>query len=344
MLNAGAHIAQESPHHAPRDLQQVHFGCPWPLRVSPFLPQARAHALNWMRDFGLAPDRQANVKRFDDWKLAEAAASYPEATPGGLDLAADLMGWYFAPFDDHFDGELGRDPRRAAQLIGDLIAIVDLPEDAPARASYPVAAAFADLWRRSRRTMSPTWRRRAAHHWKKYLIGQLAEAVDRRHARSHDAISCMHQRIATTSADVLIDLIEAVTGFEVPDPSWHTPLLSELRRLSADIIAITNDLVSADKEAAGGENGNNLLLILRNQQGLTRREAIERMRQMVHERFTRFLCLETRVADLDDIVTVRGAVAVRRHVGGLHDVPAGDNEWEHTSGRYRTAATVQACR
>jgi hypothetical protein len=316
-------------------LRDINFGCPWPLRESPHLESARAHALAWMVEFGLVQDPQANERQYRDWKLGEGSAwFYPDGTADGVALVADLMGWYFAPFDDQFDGSLGRDPSVSAGLIGDLIEILDQPEGAAPRVTYPVALAFADIWKRSSRHMSPAWRQRAAHHWKKYLIGQLGEVVNRIHKRKPDAESHLRQRVATTSSDVLCDLIEPVTGFEVPSEAWHMPVMGELRQLAAEIISITNDLVSAEKEEAAGDTDNNLLLILENQEGYSRAEAVEKLREMTHARLERFLRLEQQVPDIDDVLDDAGRVALRRYLQGLHDLVAGDNEWEHVSGRY----------
>lgn len=103
-------------------LQDIDFGCPWPLRESPYLESARAHALAWMVQMELTADPAANERQFLDWKLGECAAwNFPGGTAEGVALAADLMGWYFAPFDDQFDGELGRDPAKATQVIEDLL-------------------------------------------------------------------------------------------------------------------------------------------------------------------------------------------------------------------------------
>ncbi|MCC3528121.1 MULTISPECIES: hypothetical protein [unclassified Microcoleus] len=316
-------------------LQDINFGCPWPLRESPHLESARAHALSWMVELRLVKDPEANERQYRDWKLAECAAwFYPDGTADGVALVADLMGWYFAPFDDQFDGELGRAPSVSAKAIGNLIEILDLPEGSVTRASYPVALAFADIWQRSSRHMSPAWRQRAAYHWKQYLIGQLGEVVNRAHERRPDAESHLRQRVATTSSPVLCDLIESVAGFELPSEAWHMPVMYELRQLAAEIVSITNDLVSAEKEEAAGDTDNNLLLILENQEGYSRLEAIEKLRQMTHTRFERFLRLEQQVPDIDDVLDDAGRVVLRRYLQGLHDLVAGDNEWEHTSGRY----------
>lgn len=329
----GAGPSPDSPQ--PR-LQDINFGCPWPLRESPHLEAARDHALAWMVELGLVKDPEANEKMFRDWKLGECAAwNYPEGTPEGVTVVADLMGWYFAPFDDQFDGELGRDPGSAAKIIQDLLDILDLPDDATPAVAYPVALSFADIWRRTSRRMSPAWRQRAAHHWKQYLIGQLGEVVNRAHHRKPDAVSHLRQRVATTSSRVLCDLIESASGLEVPAVAWHMPVMDELRQLAAEIISITNDLVSAEKEEAAGDTDNNLLLIFENQEGCSRPEALERVRQMTHERFVRFLQLEQQVPDIEVVLDAEGRIALRRYLQGLHDLVAGDNAWEHTSGRYR---------
>lgn len=316
-------------------LQDVNFGCPWPLRESPHLESARAHALAWMVEMGLTADPEANEEQFRDWKLGECAAwMFPSGTAEGVALAADLMGWYFAPFDDQFDGELGKNPANAAKIIEDLLEILHLPEGAPLRAQYPVAVAFADLWWRSCRQMSSAWRQRAAHHWKQYLVGQLAEVVNRRHRRKLDADSHLRQRAATTSVRVLFDLIESTAGFELSDRAWYMPVLDEIRQLNVEIVSIRNDLVSAEKEEAAGDLDNNLLLILEHQEGYSRLEAVDELRRMTHERFARVLELETHVGKMDDVLFPKERFALRRYMQGLHDMNAGDDEWEHTSGRY----------
>ena len=94
----------------------------------------------------LTADPAANERQFLDWKLGECAAwNFPGGTAEGVALAADLMGWYFAPFDDQFDGELGRDPAKATQVIEDLLKILELPEGTPLAVKYPMTVAFTDI-------------------------------------------------------------------------------------------------------------------------------------------------------------------------------------------------------
>ncbi|MEK8146488.1 hypothetical protein NKH18_50285 [Streptomyces sp. M10(2022)] len=98
-------------------------------------------------EFGLLRGEQA-VEDFVNWRLAEVAAFfYPSASAEDCCAAAQMMGWYFLPFDDQLDGEIGRDPRRVSQICTALVGIVDGsagagPHDAP------TVRAFADLWSR----------------------------------------------------------------------------------------------------------------------------------------------------------------------------------------------------
>ncbi|MER7701544.1 pentalenene synthase [Kitasatospora sp. NPDC097605] len=316
--------------------QDVEFALPWPLRSSPHLPRARAHSLAWLGEYGLLDGRTFTAAEFDDWKLAELAAFFfPDATGEGLELAGDLMGWYFAPFDDRFDGPLGRLPRQAAAVCEELAAVLVVNADADAGAAPVAVRGLADIWRRSCRGMSEAWRVRAAHDWRAYLAAHLAETVDRHHGRVMGAEECVRRRALSTSSFVVIDMIERVGGFEVPALVWHTPVLAELRGLTAEVIGLSNDLCSAEKEEAAGDVRNNVVLVLQRERGCGRAEAVEEVVGAITERVARFVAVEERMADLDCVLTEGGAADVRRLVTGLHGLIRGDYAWERMSGRYR---------
>ncbi|MFI5775543.1 hypothetical protein [Nocardia sp. NPDC051570] len=287
-----------------------------------------------MNHHGLVDDPQRNADEYRRWKLGEVAAWFwPDATAEGLTIGADLMGWYFAPFDDLFDGQMGRDPLLAGRFTQDLISVLDLDGVDPGPSTHPVIAAFADLWQRSCRGMSDQWRQRAGQNWRGYFQAQLGEVFDRRHRRILDAPTCLLRRGVSTSTGPIIDLIEPISGYEVPDLIWYAPVLVDLRRIVADYFGMINDLVSADKERGHGDA--NLLLILEEQEQYSRDEALGEMHRISDERFARFARLEQLVPDLDDALTPRERHAVRRHVQGLKDLIVGNNEYEHQSGRYR---------
>jgi hypothetical protein len=163
-----------------------------------------------------------------------------------------------------------------------------------------------------------------------YFAAQVAEIGNRVHGR----VSTRRQLVVVKCAYPIFDMAEVVGDFEVPPLVWHAPLFAEIRDCLAEIIAATNDLVSADKEAQAGDGSNNLLLIAENHDGLTRPQAFERLRDMVDERFERVLALEEQVGDWDVLLTAAQRRDVRRYLQCLHDILAGDNRWERVSRRY----------
>ncbi|MGA4844255.1 terpene synthase family protein [Streptomyces sp. G45] len=314
--------------------QDLMVALPWPLRSNPRVPRARERSLLWLEEYGLLDARGFTADEFTDWRLAELAGFFfPEADEEGLQLASDLMGWYFAPFDDQFDGPLGHDPRRAATICDGLLAALARPAPARPASWSPGARALADLWRRSRLGTSPAWQARALLSWKGYLAAQVAESVDRHHGRTPDARDCLRRRQAT-SAHVVIDLIERTGGFEVPDLAWHHPVLTELRQLTSELIGLTNDLCSLEKEEACGDRANNVVLVLEDERSLSRAEAIAEVTRLAQRRVTRFLDVQDRAADLHCVLSPSGRTAVERFLRGLQTLVRGDSEWERSSGRY----------
>ncbi|MFF5468615.1 pentalenene synthase [Streptomyces achromogenes] len=284
-----------------------------------------------MEAFGLVDDTGLNADRYTRWLLAESAAWWhPDAPADRLQLAADYVGWVFTPFDDVFDGPVGRDLQATGKICRALVDVVDAPP-APVAADAPARVrAFADLWRRSCQGRSAQWVQRAAVHWREYFAAQVAEIGNRVHGR----ISTLRQLVVIKCAYPIFDMAEVVHDFEVPPVVWHSPLLAEIRDCLAEIITATNDLVSADKEAQA-DGGNNLLLIAENHDGLTRQQAFARLERMVHERFERVLALERQISDWDVLLTGEQRHDTRRYLQCLHDIVAGDNRWERVSGRYR---------
>ena len=315
-------------------LQDVHFGLCWPLRESQYLEAARGPAVAWLEKFGLANAPPLSSELYRHWKLAEGAAwLYPDGTADGVNLAAALIGWYFAPLGP----QPGRDVQRAASFAGELGAIVSRSDMTAASATNPASAAFADLWQRSSKDMSAAWRARAAHHWNQFFSGQLEEVMTRANQRVPDAATHLHKRAATSWVRVLCDLMEPVCGYELPAVVWHTPVLDGLRQLVAELIVLDNDLVSAEKEEAARDAAKNLLLLFENQHGYSRPEAIEKLRHLASERVARFLHLEQRAPDFDDVLDLAGRTVLRRYLQGLRDLVAGSSQWHHTSGRYDTS-------
>jgi pentalenene synthase len=146
--------------------QGVQLYIPFPSRVSPDFNRAQANHMDWPRRFGLLPTQTAEIRHLKGNYPDVASRFHPTALGADLDLGVDQQSWYFI-FDDFFDGRPGDDVAEVRRLTGIVAACLT----GPAPAGEPLAAAFADLWIRSRIGMSASWVRRAAANWRAYLAG-----------------------------------------------------------------------------------------------------------------------------------------------------------------------------
>lgn len=311
----------------------VEFVMPWPLRSNPHVGTAADSAIRWMTAFGLLRDDRS-IADFTDWRLAEVAGFfYPDADARQCALAAQMMGWYFLPFDDQLDGPLGRDPQRVARICAALIDIVHGAARGDAT-DAPTIRAFADLWGRMVRGTSATLLQRLRHHWSAYFASQVTEAIDRaggfRYANLDDYFRL---RAASTCAFGQNDLGEQWGGAEVPAVLWHHPLLQQMRQLGADLVALRNDAMSTAHEDISGLH--NAIFIIEREQGCGREQAVAVASRLAQRKVDRLVALEHRalprlLRELDRA----GQDAVGGYADILHHWIRGDYEWERLSTRH----------
>jgi len=317
----------------------VEFAMPWALRSNPHVDAARDSAIRWMTAFGLLRDDRS-IADFTGWRLAEVAGFFfPDADARQCALAAEMMGWYFLPFDDQLDGPLGRDPLRVARICTALIGIVHGEPGGDATDS-PTVRAFADLWGRMVRGMSATLLRRLRHHWSAYFSSQVTEAIDRvdgfRYANLDDYFRL---RAASTCAYGQNDLGEHWGGTEVPAALWHHPLLDQMRQLGADLVALRNDAMSTAHEDVSGLH--NAIFIIEREQACGREEAVAVASRLAQTKVDRLVALEHHaVPRLLRRLDRSGQDAVRGYADILHHWIRGDYEWERLSTRHERHRTL----
>ena len=315
------------------------FATPWSLRINPHVDQAREAAILWMRRYGLLHGDQA-VQEFTDWRLAEVAGFfYPKASAEECCLAAQMMGWYFLPFDDQLDGEIGREPRSVYKVCSTLTGIVQGvcgPEIHPA----PTVLAFADLWHRMVSGMSVSLRGRLAHHWASYFSSQMTEAIDRATGYAYlDLKEYFQLRAASTCAFGQNDLAERWGGIEVPPVLWHHPYLRRIRQLGADLVAIRNDSMSTAHEDVTGLH--NAIHIIERARSVDRGQALAYVSELAQQKVDELVALEAeslpvllRHLDADQGAAVLGYAEI------IHDWICGDYEWEQISTRNQSHRTM----
>lgn len=322
--------------------QDVGFFLPFAARVNPEADQARAHHLAWVRRMGLVRGEEA-LRRYERWRLTDLVAyAYPDAAGEDLAVVTDAVCLGF-PLDDQFDGELGRQPERAAAVVSALAAIPGRPPGAPPPLDTPLAHAYADTWRRSCQGMSPAWRERAARHLVDFFHAYVREATNRRRGDLLEEAEYVALRRQAVGTAPCFDLIERAGRFEVPRVAYHSPEVQTLLRCAGDVIFLCNDVHSVEREEAQGDP-HNLVLIRQRATGCGRREATEQIADLVRQRVERFVEISDRLPALAERRWRLGRAdrhAVARYVDGLRAWMAGNQRWGVTTARYAREGSDQ---
>ncbi len=322
--------------------QDISFFLPFVPRVNAEADRARAHHLSWVRAHDLVRGADA-LRRYRAWRLTDLASyAYPDAAGDDLDLVTDAVCLGF-PLDDQFDGELGRQPERAARLSAELASIPYQAPGARPRLDAPLAHAYADVWRRSARGMSPAWRRRAADNLTRFFRAYVEETANRhRGTRLTEAAYVALRRQAVGTAPCF-DLIERAGRFELPARVHRSRELRALTRCTGDVVFLCNDAHSVEREEAQGDP-HNLVLIRQRDRGCGRREATAHVGALVRARVERFLELTDRLPEAAARLRL-GAAGRRdlaRYVDGLRSWMIGNQLWGVASPRYAGHAPADA--
>ncbi|GII96058.1 terpene synthase family protein [Sinosporangium siamense] len=270
-----------------------------PHRTNPELTRAREHVREWCLSYGFM-NSTTTARRFTDADPAKIVCyAYPEARGADLDVALDMM-CFFAALDDCFESAFWRSPADGIPFIRTLTSL--LHEDLPPASLSPIAAAFADMWRRSTAGMSSAWKTRAAHHWNQYMWAYISEATSRKRGFEPDLDSYLAMRRPVSGIQCCFDMLERTNHYEVPAQSWFHAHLRRLADLAMDICILCNDLASVTRDEVRGDTSNAVLVLMAHNLG---RKAAERkvrktISQLVEEfrtahRRTRRLCEQLRL-------------------------------------------------
>ncbi|MFE5301965.1 pentalenene synthase [Streptomyces sp. NPDC056632] len=319
------------------------FEVPFQCIVNPQASEARPRNLEWTRRRGLIGG-PGSEKRFLFSEVAEVAAySYPDARGEDLDLAYDLMGWFFL-FDDQFDVPVGQEPLSAIAACEALIAFLHQPSSPPpvSPPAAPIVGAFADTWLRMSQGMSDAWCRRTVHAWVDYLTGNLTEAADRRGAFQPPSDVRLLLRRKTIGIRPSLALAERLGRYEVPPEAYHSSHLEAMRLITIDVVVLMNEVFSLPVDEARGDP--NLVTCLMNEDGLSRQQAVQRLTDQASEALDAFSALEKASGLLCRRLALRptGADAVVQYIDAMRAWMSGSLEWHKTCGRYSARAVEQA--
>lgn len=310
------------------------------LPANPDRAGARDRNLAWVRKHQLITSEEM-ARRYRFSQVAELSAyTYPDAVGEDLDLAFDIMGWFFL-FDDQFDVPHGTVPTAAIAACEQLIDLLHQPPDtSPALGSAPIVAAFADCWRREAHGMTQHWQRRAAANWVAYLEGNLTEEADRRAHTSPNSEQRMHSHRRSGGVRPSFDLGERVAHCEIPPMAWHSTLIESLRLCAGDSILVVNDFYSLEADEARGDP--NLVTCLMAEHSYSRDQALHAVRDLHDHIVDRFLALSSKVPEFCRALalTESESADVTCYVECLRRWIRGNYDWSRSNGRYSSTAAA----
>ncbi|MFT7840933.1 germacradienol/geosmin synthase [Saccharothrix sp. BKS2] len=330
--------------------QLPEFYLPHPARLNPNLDRARAHTKAWAYGMDMVDVPQHGTVIWTEHDLDShdyallCAYTHPDATADDLDLVTDWYVWVFY-FDDHFLELYKRNPDLAgAKAYLDRLPLF-MPVDGPIteEPTNPVEKGLKDLWERTVPAHSADWRRRFAENTEHLLDESMWELLNISEGRLANPVEYVEMRRKVGGAPWSANLVEHVTGMEVPARIALSRPLGVLRDTFADAVHLRNDLFSYEREVLDEGELSNGVLVLEKFLDLPTQEAAEAVNDLLTSRLHQFEHTAfTEVPPLLDEhgVDPEGRLAVLAYVKGLQDWQSGGHEWHARSSRYMNEGAV----
>jgi hypothetical protein len=318
--------------------QRTEFDFPFPPELSPHLEWIREHNLQWVHRHNLATTSDA-IAEYASWNLAEATARiYPDADREALldNLNFFALGFLF---DDQFHPDIPDRDNLVARACAELALIPFRPPGDDVEMVCPITLAWAEIWATMASQTSPYWQTRFAANFARWMTAHARETHLAAAGTVLDVESYLWLRRRSLGLAHSMDLHEWTGRFEVPPVAAAAPRFAALRTLTTDIVAITNDVQSVQREINRGDP-NNLIVVLQHT-GMSREQALTRATALIYRALARF---EDHQAGLrawcDELgLDEQGRGALYRSVRGMSRWIRGNYDWGRTSGRYSPTST-----
>ncbi len=325
------------------------FYVPYPARLNPSLAGAREHSKAWAYAMDMIDVPQGGTVIWDehdfdshDYALL-CAYTHPDATAADLDLVTDWYVWVFY-FDDHFVELFKRthDLDSARAYLDRLAAFMPATGEITETPTNPVEMGLEDLWNRTIPAHSADWRRRFVESTRNLLDESLWELANINENRLSNPIEYIEMRRKVGGAPWSANLVEHVTGAEVPSVIAESRPMHVLRDTFSDAIHLRNDLFSYQREVQDEGELSNGVLVFEKFLDSTTQDAAEAVNNLLTSRLHQFE--HTAFTELPALFEENGLspadrAAVTMYVKGLQDWQSGGHEWHLRSSRYMNEST-----
>ncbi|GHJ48830.1 hypothetical protein Cs7R123_61720 [Catellatospora sp. TT07R-123] len=223
---------------------------PVPLRLHPASEQADQAARDFLYRHGIVDPARGDGYLVETDFGAMVGCMYPDADPAVLPLLAQWMAlWSIA--DDQFEALAPRMTGTALAAVCERIAGFLTPAGAAPDPSR-IGTAFGHVWQAVAQRTSAAWQARFRDAWRDHVDGCRWEAEQVRAGRVPTLAEYLRQRPRYLGAHIAVVLTEAAHGVELPGRFDRDPLLRRAVDAGIELIAISNDLLSAEVELGQG--------------------------------------------------------------------------------------------
>ncbi|WP_221361798.1 terpene synthase family protein [Streptomyces beigongshangae] len=315
--------------------QDVELYIPFATRMSPDAEALPEKIAAYLESTGLITSPE-NMKRYLSWQLEDLAGRfYPEARGDDMMVGALSQTFVFT-FDDIFDGPVGTDPAAAYRICHEMARLVRRSEEGiNEKPTYPIGELWLDYRRRCNEGMSAAWRLRTARHWEQYFLAYVMEATIRKLDAVLDVPTYTAMRRIAIGTNTVLATAEHCGHFEAPPEVHETLWLREVCEIAADVVTITNDLQSLEKDLRNNEMNNFVLLFVR-EHDCSERRAIEKLQELTEIRVKRFIQLESKADTLCRSLGIdaEGREGTHKFLGAARSLMKGNYDWGNSSDRY----------
>ena len=310
---------------------------PFGSAISEHADEVHRGTVAWAWRFGLLPGDRA-LRLFDATGLGRLVArTHPDSPPEDLRLISDWYAWLFLQDDMRDETEVSKRPGELSEVDA---RFLELLEGATlADTDIPLARALHELGERLRgclreKALSDVWMRRLVRAVGEHLEATLWEAANRARSVAPDPETYIRMRPLTGGLSIVTELVEIVEGAHLPTEVREHPVVQRMTGASHNVVCWANDVLSLSKELARGEV-NNLVVVLRDADGIPLQEAVDRAAEMHDAEVRAFVDLSGRLPIFGPTIDAN----LGRYVSALRARMRGVLDWSHESERYRAAAS-----
>lgn len=311
---------------------------PFPPAVSEHAEEVHRGTAEWAGRLGLLPGQKAR-RLFDATGLGRLVArTHPDSSLEDLRIISDWYTWLFLQDDMRDEAEVGRRPGELSEVDARFLDLLEGTEPTPL--DIPLAWALHDLSRRLRARLhenglSDVWMRRLVRAVGEHLEATLWEAANRARGTAPSPEAYVRMRPLTGGLSIVTELVEIVEGTHLPQEVRDHPAVRHLTDASHNVTCWANDVLSLEKELLHDEV-NNLVVVLRDAEGSTLQEAVDRAVAMHDAEVRTFVELSGRLPRFGPAVDAN----LERYVSSLRARMRGVLDWSRETERYRTVAAT----